>query len=102
MNEQVKKIDDSMLAEIRMLRGKFEEMTFRLGHIQIEKMEMDQIIANLAEREKKLKEEWASIKKLDEELRDKLVVKYGEGRLDPDNGTFIPSPNVVTEEQRKV
>jgi len=95
MNEQVKKIDEAILAEIRLLKGKFEELTFKLGNLQVEKMELDQFITNFVEREKKLKEEWASIKKLDEELRDKIVAKYGEGRLDPDNGTFIPDPSAI-------
>lgn len=95
MNEQVKKIDEAILAEIRLLKGKFEELTFKLGNLQVEKMELDQFITSCDDREKKLKEEWASIKKLDVELRDRIVAKYGTGRLDPENGTFIPDPAAV-------
>ena len=82
MNEQPQKIDESTLAEIRMLQGKFQELTVRMGTLGIEKMELE-------DRELKIKSEWQSVKKMDEDLRDKIVNKYGEGRLNPDDGTFI-------------
>ena len=85
-----------MLAEIRMLRGKFEELTFRLGNLQVEKMELDHFVLNMADREKKLKEEWSSLKKLDEGLRDKIVDKFGVGNLNINDGTFTPAPLVPT------
>ena len=91
MNETPKKIDDSTWAEIKMLTGKFQELHGQFGNLGIEKMELDRLVTEFVDREKKLKEEWVSLKKLDEGLRDKLVATYGEGSLDMGNGTFIPA-----------
>ena len=96
MNETPKKIDDSTWAEIKMLQGKFEELHGRFGNLGIEKMELDNAVSEFVERERKLKEEWASLKKLDADLRDKLVTTYGEGSLNMENGTFIPPASPPT------
>ena len=90
---QPTKLTDAEFSEIKLLQGKFQEITIKLGNLQIEKMDLDQFITNFVEREKKLKEEWSSIKKLDEELRDKIVDKYGVGGIDMTNGVFISSPD---------
>jgi len=92
MSEIPQKIDDSIWAEIKMLQGKFQELHGQFGNLGIEKMELDRLVTEFVEREKKLKEEWVTLKKLDEGLRDKMVATYGEGSLDMGNGTFIPAP----------
>ena len=85
------KITAAEFSEIKMLQGKFAELHGRFGNLGIEKMELDNAVSEFVERERKLKEEWATLKKLDVELRDKLVAIYGEGSLNMENGTFIPS-----------
>ena len=84
------KITEAMFSEIKMLQGKFSELHGRFGNLGIEKMELDNAVSEFVERERKLKEEWATLKKLDADLRDKLVATYGEGSLNMENGTFIP------------
>ena len=74
-----------------MLQGKFEELHGRFGNLGIEKMELDRLVTEFVEKEKQLKDEWISLKKLDEGLRDKMVKTYGEGSLNMADGTFIPS-----------
>lgn len=74
-----------------MLQGKFQELHGRFGTLGIEKMELDRIVTEFVERETKLKEEWTTLKKLDEELRDKLVATFGEGSLNMENGEFTPA-----------
>ena len=85
------KITDAEFSEIKMLQRKFEETTFKLGLLQVEKMELDQRVNDFVEKEKQLKEEWFSIKKLDQSLHDKIVETYGVGGLNMANGTFTPA-----------
>lgn len=92
MSQQPIKIDDAALSEIKMLQGKFQEMVFKMGNLQVEKMELDALVAAFIEKEKKLKEEWISLKKLDEGVLDKIVKVYGEGNLSIETGMFTPAP----------
>jgi predicted nuclease with TOPRIM domain len=89
---QTTKITEAEFSEIKMLQGKFEELHGRFGNLGIEKMELDRLVTEFVEKEKQLKDEWISLKKLDEGLRDKMVKTYGEGSLNMENGTFIPAP----------
>ena len=82
------KITEAMFSEIKMLQGKFEELHGRFGTLGIEKMELDRLVTEFVEKEKQLKDEWISLKKLDEGLRDKMVKTYGEGSLNMADGTF--------------
>lgn len=85
------KITESELAEINMLQKKFQELTLKLGTLGVEKMELDALVSAFVEKEKRLKEEWATLKKLDEGVMDKIVKTYGEGNLNMVDGTFTPA-----------
>jgi len=85
---QTIKITESEFSEIKMLQGKFQESIFKLGSLQVEKMELDRLVTVFVEKEKKLKEEWISLQKLEQGLLDKLIQKYGEGNLNMTDGTF--------------
>jgi predicted nuclease with TOPRIM domain len=91
MSQQTK-ITEAEFSEIKRLQGKFQELHGKFGNLGIEKMELDRMVNEFVEREKKLKEEWIMLKKMDEELRDKLVTTYGDGSLSMDTGEFIPLP----------
>ena len=93
---EIKKITEAELAEIKMLQAKFQESIFKLGNLQIEKMELDRLVTEFVEKEKLLKEEWTSLQKLERGLLDKIVQTYGEGNLNMNDGTFAPS---VTNEK---
>jgi predicted nuclease with TOPRIM domain len=85
------KIKADELAEVKMLQSKFQESIYRLGNLQIEKMELDRRVNEFVDREKKLKDEWVSLQKLEESLLDKIVKNYGEGNLNMVDGTFTPT-----------
>lgn len=92
MSETIK-ISDDNLAEIKMLQSKFQESIFKLGNLQVEKMQLDQAVTNFVDKEKQLKEEWASLQKLEQGVLDKIVKVYGEGSMNLSDGTFTPNPN---------
>lgn len=85
------KLADNDLAEIKMIQSKFQESIYKLGNLQIEKMELDRLVTEFVEREKKLKEEWISLQKLEQSLLDKIIKTYGEGNLNMSDGTFTPT-----------
>lgn len=85
------KIKENEILEIKLLQTKFQESIYKLGSLQIEKMELDRLVTEFIEKEKKLKEEWTSLQKLEESLLDKIVKNYGEGSLNMSDGTFTPT-----------
>lgn len=85
------KLPDNEIAEIKMLQSKFQESIYKLGSLQVEKLELDRLVTEFIEKEKKLKEEWASLQKLERSLLDKIVKTYGEGSLNMSDGTFTPT-----------
>ena len=85
------KITESELSEIRMLQGKFQESIFKLGNLQVEKMQLDAAVTDFVEKEKQLKEEWVSLQKLEDGILDKIIKFYGTGNLNMTDGTFTPT-----------
>ena len=85
---ETKKITESELAEIKMLQSKFQESIFKLGNLQVEKMELDRLVNEFVDKEKKLKDEWINLQKMEQSLLDKIVKNYGEGNLNMVDGTF--------------
>jgi hypothetical protein len=87
---EIKKITEAELAEVRMLQTKFQEGIFKLGNLQIEKMDLDRLVNEFVEKERTLKEEWKSLQNLEKTLLDKIVKTYGTGNLNMTDGTFSP------------
>ena len=97
MSESTKiKLPENELAEIKMLQSKFQENIYKMGSLQVEKMELDRLVTEFIEKEKRLKEEWASLQKLEQSLLDKIVKTYGEGNLNMSDGTLT----IVTQAQK--
>ncbi len=91
MNQDKIKLTENELAEIKMLQAKFQESIYKFGNLQIEKMELDRLVNEFIEKEKKLKDDWTSLQKLEQSLIDKIINTYGEGNLNITDGTFIPT-----------
>lgn len=88
---EVTKISEAELAEIKMLQGKFQEMLIKFGTLGFEKIELDKAVTDFVEKEKALKDELANLRKLESDLMDKIVQKYGNGNLNISDGTFAPT-----------
>lgn len=84
------KMNENELAEVRMLQEKFQQKLYQLGQLFLQKKQMEVASKNLAEQETKTWDEWVSLQKMENELMDNLLKKYGEGSLDLGAGTFIP------------
>jgi 16S rRNA U516 pseudouridylate synthase RsuA-like enzyme len=78
------KMTDGELAEVRMLQEKFQQKIFELGRLYLQKLQIESTSRNIVEQE------WVPLQKMENELMDKLLKKYGEGSLDLGAGSFIP------------
>lgn len=92
MNNVPIKIKDTELEEIKTLQTKFQTLHRKFGDIGIEKLQLDALIADFIEREKKVKEEWSALQKSEQELLDRFVRTYGTGNLNMTDGTFTSVP----------
>ena len=88
MSEAIK-MTENELAEVRMLQEKFQQKVFQLGQLYLQKLNVEVTIKGLNEQEIKLRDDWVSLQKMENELIEKLLAKYGEGRLDLSKGSFI-------------
>jgi phage host-nuclease inhibitor protein Gam len=88
------KIKDTELAAIKAHQERVQKTIYGFGNLQLEKLELDRLIADHIARENKLKEEWANIQKSEQDLLDGFIKSYGEGNLNVSDGTFIPSNDI--------
>ena len=88
---QPTKITESELAELKMLSERYQETIRQLGILQVEKMELDRMVTDFVEKEKKLKDAWINLQSLDRSAMDKIIKKYGVGNLNLTDGTFTPA-----------
>jgi cell shape-determining protein MreC len=85
------KFTDNEVAEVRFLQNKFQEKLIKFGQIQLETIELEDRLSLLKDEQTRMKNEYISLQRTEQELMDKLTVKYGEGSLNLKEGTFTPS-----------
>lgn len=90
MSETIK-FTDNEVTEIRFLQNKFQEKLIKFGQIQLETIELEDRLTLLKNEQIRLKNEYLSLQKTEQELMDKLTAKYGEGTLNLKEGTFTPT-----------
>ncbi len=88
MNETIK-MTNGELNEIRELQEKFEQKVFQFGQLYLKRIQSEQSIKDIGEQETRLKDEWRNLQKLENELIEKFLKKYGEGNLDLNKGVFV-------------
>jgi cell shape-determining protein MreC len=90
MPETLKFTDDEV-NEIRFLQNKFQEKLIKFGQIQLETIELEDRLTLLKNEQNRLRTEYISLQRTEQDLMDKLTNKYGEGSLNLKEGTFTPS-----------
>lgn len=84
------KFTDDEINEIRFLQNKFQDKLIKFGQIQLEIIELEDRLTALKNEQLRLKNDYLSLQKTEQELMDKLTNKYGEGSLNLKEGTFTP------------
>ena len=85
---QIKMTEDE-LKEIRDIQKKFQDTHYQFGNIYLEKIQVEEAIKTIAEKETSLISTWKSLQKEENELINKILKKYGEGSLNLKDGIFI-------------
>jgi hypothetical protein len=94
MNESTtKKLAENELAEFRLLSNKINQKIYEFGTLGVEKIDIDRLVSQYVEKDKRLREEWSGLQKMEKDFMDKIFKKYGDGELDIANGSFIPLTN---------
>jgi SMC interacting uncharacterized protein involved in chromosome segregation len=84
------KMSESDLTEIRTFQEKLQTKMLDFGKLYLEKMQIDQAIKAVAEKEQAIQDEWNALQLSEKELIEKLLKTYGEGQLNLSEGTFTP------------
>lgn len=82
------KLSDAEWSEVKLLQSKFNNIIYKLGTLQVEKLELDNAINKHKNEESKVCDEWVTIQKLEQELLNRIIAKYGEVNLNIKDGTF--------------
>jgi hypothetical protein len=83
------KIETQLLDRIKSLRDNFQNITFKFGQVQIERIDIEKLIAKINADEAALVRLYDESKTAEDKITDELISKYGEGSLDLNTGTYI-------------
>ena len=76
MSEDIKKITPEELENVQKVRSKYQEITVKLGQIQVQRMQITNQIEMLNKAEEDLRKEWGDIKEKNRLTR--FTRKYGK------------------------
>lgn len=82
----VKQIEDKDLERIKAIQNEYNQLIFNLGEFYFEKL---QVLKDFDEKESFLKELERDFDEKNMNLTQELSQKYGNGKIDLDNGTII-------------
>tara|TARA_R110001592_G_scaffold302990_1_gene575075 strand:- start:34 stop:300 length:267 start_codon:yes stop_codon:yes gene_type:complete len=86
-----RKLDKEHLESIKNLREQFTSNANILGNITLERELLKEQLEQLNNEKTKYFDEFINLRKTEEELLSKLKKRYGDGQIDINEGTFIPS-----------
>ena len=76
---------------INDIGNSYRNTVMKFGEIQLERLEVQQLIENITQREEKLISGINELKTKEKNAINSILEKYGEGSLSLKDGTFIPS-----------
>jgi len=85
------KFSEDELRELVDLKQKYHTNLLGFGDVKLRTYMIEDEIANLKEREDKLKQEHLDLQNEEKGILDKITHKYGEGSLDIQSGVFTPT-----------
>jgi hypothetical protein len=85
-----KKLDKEHVDEIQTLRELFAQNASALGTIVIDKSFVDARAKKLEDEQKRLLNQFESLREQESVLMDKMRDRYGEGQINLVDGTFTP------------
>ena len=90
MNEPIK-LTPEEIKSVQDLGKKYVEISNKLGQIKIEQLIAKKELERFQELELKTENEYLALNQEESELVSKISEKYGDGSIDVESGTFIPT-----------
>ena len=91
MSEDVKKITPEELEDIQKVRSEYQEITVKLGQIQVQRMQISNQIELLNKTEEDLGKQWADTTEKERKAINDLQEKYGKVNINLDSGEINDS-----------
>jgi len=91
MSEDIKKITPEELENVQKVRSKYQEITVKLGQIQVQRMQITNQIEMLNKTEEDLRKEWADTQGEEQTAISDLQEKYGKVNINLDSGEINDS-----------
>ena len=91
MSEDIKKITPEELESVQKVRSKYQEITVKLGQIQVQRMQITNQIEMLNKTEEDLRKEWADTQGEEQTAILDLQEKYGKVNINLDSGEINDS-----------
>ena len=91
MSEDIKKITPEELGNVQKVRSKYQEITVKLGQIQVQRMQITNQIEMLNKAEEDLRKEWGDTQAEEQTTISDLQEKYGKVNINLDSGEINDS-----------
>ena len=91
MSEDIKKITPEELEDVQKIRSGYQEITVKLGQIQVQKMQITSQIEVLNKAEDDLRKEWQENQEKEQKAIKDLEEKYGKVNINLDSGKINES-----------
>jgi len=91
MSEDIKKITPEELGNVQKVRSKYQEITVKLGQIQVQRMQITNQIEMLNKAEEDLRKEWGDTQGEEQTAISDLQEKYGKVNINLDSGEINDS-----------
>ena len=90
MAEEIK-FSKEELDEIKNIQQKYLHIQNSLGQVSLARINFDRQLEELAKTENSLITDFQDHRQSEQDFVDKITKKYGNGNLNLENGTFIPT-----------
>ena len=91
MSEDIKKVTPEELEVVNEVRSKYQEITVKLGQIQVQRMTISGQLEVLNKNEEALREEWIKTQEEEAKAITDLQEKYGKININLDSGEINES-----------
>lgn len=86
-----KSFDQTDIESVKELQGQYATTTAQIGQIEVELHLLEKRLRQIQEMRSNLFSTYEELQTKEQDLVKSLNEKYGDGVLDLDSGTFIPS-----------
>ena len=91
MSEDIKKVTPEELEVVNEVRSKYQEITVKLGQIQVQRLTISGQLEVLNKNEEDLREEWVKTQQEEAKAIQDLQEKYGKVNINLDSGEINES-----------